>query len=37
VWPVNADRHSILPVGAVLYAYYKAVELRWWLSGIPVR
>ncbi|MBR1121214.1 DUF898 family protein [Bradyrhizobium lablabi] len=34
LWPVTPIALFIFPLLPFLYAYYKAVEWRWWLSGI---
>jgi uncharacterized membrane protein YjgN (DUF898 family) len=36
LWPVTPIAFLFFPVLPFLYAYYKAVEWRWWLSGIRV-
>src|SRR5438874_4073540 len=34
LWPVTPIAILFFPLAPFLYAYYKAVEWRWWLSGI---
>ena len=34
LWPVTPIAIIFFPLAPFLYAYYKAVEWRWWLSGI---
>jgi uncharacterized membrane protein YjgN (DUF898 family) len=36
LWPVTPIAIIIFPLAPFLYAYYKAVEWRWWLSGIRI-
>ena len=34
LWLLAPDRHLVFPALPFLYAAYKAVEWRWWMSGI---
>lgn len=36
LWPVTPFALVIFPVLPFLYSYYKAVEWRWWLSGLRI-